>query len=177
MSTSGRAQRPPVSQSYRDGSLAAVPGDGVGHGRCCDGLDEGGLSVVVPLLPPRPEGRHGAVPDLRAELGSALLDSQLCSGSHAGCEGNIGLEREILLSGQLSVVNNHNDKINQHCVAGPHNGQIFVINCAKIFHSDFVGIWSLLTCDGTRMQNVTGFFNVRKVLIYENYENMFLLIK
>ena len=107
MSTSGRAQRPPVSQSYRDGSLAAVPGDGVGHSRGCDGLDEGGLSVVVPLLPPRPEGRHGAVPDLRAELGSALLDSQLCSGSHAGCEGNIGLERErycYQVSCQLSTI-------------------------------------------------------------------------
>ena len=84
-------------QSHLDGSLAAVPGDGVSHGRRCDGLDEGRLSVVVSLLPPGPEGRDWTVPDLRTELGPALLDGQLCSGSHAGCEGNIGLKREDIV--------------------------------------------------------------------------------
>ena len=84
-------------QSYLDGSLAAVPGDGLGHGRRRDGLDEGRLSVVVSLLPAGPEGRHWTVPDLRTELGSALLDGQLRSGSHAGCEGNIGLKRDFVI--------------------------------------------------------------------------------
>ena len=102
MSTSGRAQRPPVSQSYRDGSLAAVPGDGVRHGRRGDGLDEGGLSVVVSLLPPGPEGRDWTVPDLRTELGPALLDGQLSSGSHAGSEGKIRLKRDISIRSLLS---------------------------------------------------------------------------
>ena len=91
-----------ILPSYRDGSLAAVPGDGVGHGRRCDGLDKGRLSVVVPLLPPGPEGRDGTVPDLRTELSSALLDGQLSSGGHAGSEGNIGLKRDSVIRSVVS---------------------------------------------------------------------------
>ena len=89
-------------QSHLDGSLAAVPGDGVGHGRRGDCLDEGRLSVVVSLLPPGPECRDWTVPDLRTELSSALLDGQLCPGSHTGCQGNIGLNRDIVIRSVLS---------------------------------------------------------------------------
>ena len=53
------------------------------HGGRGDGLNEGGLSVVVSLLSPRPEGRHRTVPDLGTELLATLLDGQLCPGSHA----------------------------------------------------------------------------------------------
>ena len=76
------------------GSLAAVPGEGVGHGRRGDGLDVGRLPVVPPLLPPGPEGGDGAVPDLGPELVSTLTDGQLRPGGYGGGQGQISLKTE-----------------------------------------------------------------------------------
>lgn len=78
------------------GALAAVPGEGVGHGRGGDGLDVGRLPVVPPLLPPGPEGGHGAVPHLGPELVSTLADGQLRPGGHGGGQGQVSLKTEKL---------------------------------------------------------------------------------
>ena len=66
----------------------------MGDGRRSDGLDVGRLPVVVPLLPPGPEGGHRAVPHLGPELVSALPDGQLSPRRDGGGQAQVSLETE-----------------------------------------------------------------------------------
>ena len=80
-----------LTAALRQPTLAAVPGDGVGHPGGDHGVDVGGLPVVLLLLLVHVEGGDGAVPDVVAELPGALLHGQLGAGGDGAAEDEVGL--------------------------------------------------------------------------------------
>ena len=80
-----------LTSALSQSSFTAVPGDGVGDSGGDDGVDVGGLPVVLLLLPDHVEGGHGTVPDLVFKLPRTLLHGKFSSRGDRTTEQEVSL--------------------------------------------------------------------------------------